>query len=397
MFFLKKHWFWIVLPLTAALFLLMAVRIVNSIDYRNNDFFSFWLAGRMAAAEENPYDPGLWMPAHTDYEVTWISDPTFIYPLPLSLLFIPLGLLPLKQAYIAWVALSEGMILAALLMSLASSRSRHSWKLFAPLLAGLVLFRPAVLTLINGQISGWLLMLLAGTVLLWEKGKWEWGSLLLPLLMLKPNIGAPLLGLVGIWLLVRRKYKCILIITAGLLGLLVIGLLQNHQWVAVYMNIGNLKVADTFGGSPTVWGLGYLLCKRNVQCSLLPGGIAAVAILIFFARLVFRRGMEITPLRLISLATVVTLLVTPYTWTYDQVLLVLPLVDLVTEMEKQGYLFFLAAGSFLIVDLIILMLLIFNTILDVEILNAIVPLLLLAGYVTLSINKVHKALPVFNK
>jgi hypothetical protein len=328
----------------------------------------------------DPYSPVQWVAGHHAFGVTWIPNQAYVYPLPLSLLFAPLGLLSLKQAYIAWVALSELMILAALVLLLSARADSRFGKVFLPLLVGMIFFRPTILTLFNGQISGWLLLLLAGTVILWEKGKWEWGSLLLPFLMLKPNIGAPLLVLLGLWLLFQKRYRSILVIASGLLTLLIIGLLQNPHWVTDYWAIGNLKVAETFGGSPTVWGLGYLVCRHNAGCTLGFGGIASLLLVAGFLWLILPRRADISPLSLIALAATLTLLITPYTWTYDQLLIILPVVDITLTMDKSGVRFALVSTLFLGLDIFVVLLLFLDVILRVEILNAVIPLVILGLY-----------------
>lgn len=388
---LKRYWIVIALPFLVVLCALVAIRIVNSIDYQNNDFFTFWLAGHMVIHGENPYAPVQWVAGHAVFGVTWIPNQAYVYPLPLSLLFIPLGLLPLKQAYVVWVAFTELMILAALVLLLYRQAGVHAGRVFLPLLVGTIFFRPTILTLFHGQISGWLLLLLAGTVFLWEKGKWGWGSLLLPLLMLKPNIGAPLLLILGIWLLFQKRYKSILVITSGLLALLVIGLLQNHHWVTEYWAIGNLKVAETFGGSPTLWGMGSLLCHNHSACTLALGGTAVLLVLIIFLWLVLLARADISPMMFIAMAVTVTLLVTPYTWTYDQLLLVLPIVSATLAMDKIGVRFVWVSTLFLGLDIIVVIILFFNATLNVEIINVIVPMLVLGFYANYLTHRINKA------
>lgn len=270
------------------------------------------------------------------------------------------------------------MILAGLLLLIINRPDIRLGRIFLPLLVGTVFFRPAILTLFNGQISGWLFLLLVGAVILWEKGKWEWGSLLLPLLMLKPNLGAPMLALLGLWLLVKKRYRSILVIVAGLLVLLIIGFLQDPRWVAEYWGIGNLKVAQNFGGSPTLWGLSYLACQRKATCTTAVGGAASLILVAVFLWLILVRWKDLPPLTLVALVSTVTLLVTPYTWTYDQLLLLFLIVDLTLKMGKDGRKFILVSSWFLGLDFLFLLLLVFDTLLQVEIFNAIVPLVLLA-------------------
>jgi hypothetical protein len=371
----KKRFFWILvgLLLLGIICLGIAIMIVNSIDYHNNDFFTFWLAGHLVIKGGNPYSPTQWVAGHHEFGVTWIPNQAYVYPLPLSLFFAPLGLLSLYKAYIIWVALSMMMILAALTLLL---RTQAGFKRFIiPLTIGIIFFRPTILTLVTGQISGWLLLLLAITAYLWEKGKWEWGGLLLPFLMLKPNLGAPLMILLGFWLLIQKRYRAILAIVLMGLVLLFIGFLQNPHWVSVYWSIGNTKVAQTFGGSPTVWGLGALISHNQITTTLIIGSLAGLVILFGFFWAILRTHAALRPLSVLALAVSVTLLVTPYTWTYDQLLLILPLSAVILAMDRMGVRFLLSAGLFLALDVVVVILLFFDVMLQVEILNAFIPML----------------------
>lgn len=353
---------------------LIAAKIVNSIEYQNSDFFSFWLAGRLVTQGGNPYSPAQWVPGHQIFGATWISDQTYLYPLPLSLFFAPLGLLPLLQGYIVWVAISIIMILASLFLIMV--HNPNSSRIAIPLLVGLLFFRPTILTLFQGQISAMLLLCLAGTLYLWEKGHWEWGSSLLPLLLLKPNLGGPLLLLLSAWLLFRRRYRSILAMAFSGMILLGIGFLQNPHWLSAYWSIGNLKVAQNFGGSPTVWGLGYLICRAHSPCMSVFGGITTLLLIVVYVWLALWR-LNLTPLQVISLAVSTTLLVTPYTWTYDQLLLVIPITALMLYYEFKGKRFLLTASFFVGIDLLAVFLLFFDTLLRTEILNALIPLVIL--------------------
>jgi hypothetical protein len=373
------RWYWwglLVLLLSLASYAL-AIRIVNSFDYLKNgtDFSSFWLAGQLMLQGKSPYDIVSWGEGFRQFELGFLLTPVFLYPLPLALLFAPFGILSFHTAYIVWVALSIMMILVTLALLLKTQAgSRY---IAIPLITGIVFFRPTILTLFNGQISGWLLLLLTITVHLWEKGKWELGSLLLPLLMLKPNLGVPLVFLLGIWLLFQKRFKSILAMLLMGIVLLVIGFLQDPHWVSAYWNIGNTKVSETFGGSPTVWGLSALFIHNNLAGMLTLGGLGALLVLLVFFIAVFRPGPARKPLTVIALAITVTLLVTPYTWTYDQLLLLIPITGVTFAMYQAGYRFSITAAIFLIIDLLAFLLFIPNFILGIEILNAIIPLTVL--------------------
>jgi hypothetical protein len=353
--------------------LVTATWIVNSIDYKNNDYISFHLAGYMVVYGEDPYFSEQWVAGHEKFDVTWISDQTFIYPLPLALVFVPLSPLPLYQSYIAWTALSLGMILLSFYLLVRLKPKSYPWLLITCLCAGLILFRPTILTLVNGQLTALLLLVLTGVLHLWNKDRWEWGALLLSVLILKPNLGAPILLLLGLWLVLEKKYKAVLALILGGAILLVIGLMMNPAWVQEYLGIGGGKVQDTFGFSPTAWGLGSLLCDFRSPRSLLVGGAGALLLLLAAAWL-YIRGRVHTPSAVIPLVITTGLLVTPYSWTYDQLLLVIPIIMTALALAERKRGLIPAALLFPGMALLSLIMVVPDNALGIEILNVFIPL-----------------------
>ena len=372
---LKRYWPILIIPLVAALCLLIAIRLDNSMQAGKNDrdFLPFWLAGNMVGKGQNPYDASQWQAGYTQYETSLELNPAFLYPLPLALLFAPLGLLPFRSAFIVWVTLSQLMIIAALVSLLTLDKNPRAKLFFIPILTGVVFFRPTILTLTQGQVSGLFLIILVGLAFLWQKGYWFQGSLLLGLLALKPNLGIPIIGLLAIWLLIQKQWKALHGTLVSGIILLVAGLIYDPTWVSQYWLVGNSKLAVTFGGSPTVWGLGALISHNNSIWTLLFGGLTALGILFGFFRTILRRQAVLKPLSVLALAVCVTLLITPYTWTYDQLLLLLPVTVVILGMDRMGVRFPLTATLFLGLDLLAVILLFFNAALQVEILNVVVP------------------------
>jgi hypothetical protein len=88
-----------------------------------------------------------------------------------------------------------------------------------------------------------------------------------------------------------------------------------------------------------------------------------------------RAQAVLRPVSVLALAVSVTLLVTPYTWTYDQLLLILPLSAVILAMDRMGVRFLLSASVFLAMDVLVVILLFFDVMLQVEILNAFIPML----------------------
>jgi hypothetical protein len=290
-----------------------------------------------------------------------------LYPLPLALLLAPLGLLPFHSAYIVWVTLTQLMIIASLSILLTLETNPRRKLFFIPLLTGIVLFRPTILTLTQGQLSGVFLFALVWIAFLWQKGKWFWGGILLGLLTLKPNLGFTVIVLVAIWLLLNKNWTALCGSLVSGIFVLIAGLIYNPAWVIQYLQVGSNKLAATFGGSPTVWGLGALISHNRTVATLIFGSLAGLVILFGFFRVLLHSHATLRPVS-------VTLLVTPYTWTYDQLLLILPLTTVILAMDRRRVLFPLTASVFLGIDVLAVILLIFDTLMQVEIWNMLVPL-----------------------
>jgi hypothetical protein len=267
------------------------------------------------------------------------------------------------------------MIIASLAILLTLETNPRRQLFFIPLFAGIVLFRPTILTLTQGQVSGLFLFALVWIAFLWEKGKWFWGGFLLGLLSLKPNLGFIVIFLVAIWLLRNKNWPALYGTLACGIFVLLAGLIDNPGWVAQYLHIGANKLTETFGGSPTVWGLGALIGHNQIATTLVVGSLAGLMLLFGFFRLSLSGRAALRPVSVLALAVCVTLLVTPYTWTYDQLLVVLPLTALILTMDRMGLRFPLTASLFIGIDVLVVILLYFDSLLEVEILNVLIPLL----------------------
>jgi hypothetical protein len=314
----------------AALVLAVCVLVVRAIDYRNSDFFSFWLAGRLTVNGVSPYDASAWIEGHHEAGATWISDRTFLYPLPLACLLAPIALLPVDYAFAFWLFLSTVFVVGSIAIATRPAGG-DLLRVLLPLLAGAFLFRPTILSYLNGQLAPLILAVLATVLLFLREKRWMPAGILLSALLLKPNIGIPMLVLFALWLLLTANWRALGGIVTGCVLFLLIGWLSDPSWIDSYIGIGASKLAATIGYAPTLWGvLAVVLGEHSAR--FLPAAVLAsafVLVLILGYLSVIRRSGEPD----LPTATIIAagLLVTPYLWTYDLVLLILPLAILFTR------------------------------------------------------------------
>jgi hypothetical protein len=199
-------------------------------------------------------------------------------------------------------------------------------------------------------MGGLWLLCLALAICLWEDERWIFGGLLIAILALKPTLGVPLLGMVGLWLIGRRKWRALLGIglSVGLMGL--VSFMLDPAWVGKFIGASQAKLAVTFGHAPSLWGMAGAVCQTDGNCTLWLGallsGSLAVAVCVAILRAPGRYGAA----EVICLSIPVTLLITPYVWAYDQVLLVLPIIWVTSRLMRSGAPYLLGALFFLAID-----------------------------------------------
>jgi len=348
-----------------------------------SDFFSLWLAPHLLLQGQDPYQPDVWVPAHDTFGARWISDPTFLYPLPLAVLLLPFGIIPLDVAAVLWVFLSLAAILLVAWKLIASWLPGQFLPYLLPTLAGILMFRPTFLTLLVGQMEILLLLCLAGAAFLWEGGEWLKGGLLISLVVLKPQIGLPLLGLAGLWLVVHRRWTGLAGIGLAVLGLLALGAVFDIGWVGRWLSIGQGKVSGVFGYSPTVWGVSATVCSHQYPCTSLLGGVLSIVVVAGGLWILWLRK-ELHPMKAIGVIIPVALLTTPYLWAYTQVLLIIPILLVMGRMYQRKLPYLLVATFPLMMAVLAFVLLFVAVGLGTDVWSAAVPLasLILLGFLT---------------
>jgi hypothetical protein len=301
---------------------------------------------------ESPYNVTLWSQGVT--QIGWFAEQTFLYPLPTGIFFTFWGALPYRFSYTLWMFLCLAFILSSVLLLLSTWPNGKRMGYLLPVLAGLVVFRPAIVAIRNGQIGPLLLFILSITFLLWGRRKWFWGGLATASLLMKPTIALPLLGLAAIYLLVNRRWTAFVGMGIGGIVFLVVGWAFDTSWVSGFLNIGQRKLDQAFGYSPTVWGAAHQLCGKSLACTVPLGALFALALvgLYVYALLRFRLGV----MDMASLAVPLGLLITPFGWAYEQVLLVIPIMWIMGRLSQKSP-FLVSALVFLALSLLSLALL----------------------------------------
>ncbi|HET9905464.1 MAG TPA: glycosyltransferase 87 family protein, partial [Anaerolineales bacterium] len=198
-------------------------------------------------------------------------------------------------------------------------------------IAGIFLFRPSFSVIFNGQILSLLLLLVSVSILLFHDQRWLGGGLALSLLSLKPSIGLPILALTAVWLFAKKQWQGILGIAVGCITLLLVGMLIDPNWPIEYIGVSGDSFSKYFGLHPTLWGVVDKIFVQDAK-SLVAGAVISTIIALTEVYILNRKDINNSPIEAFASILPAGLLIAPYSWSYDQILLAVPLIYLMIRI-----------------------------------------------------------------
>ncbi|HIP73291.1 MAG TPA: DUF2029 domain-containing protein, partial [Anaerolineae bacterium] len=294
--------------------------VVEPFDYANKDFMSLWTGGKALLTRQNPYDPDVWRAMRTQYGSNWFPDERAPFPLWTFVFTAPLSLLPIPLASALWMAATEtALVLSVFLIVMKLVDYHPSLPEKGLLFLGSVFSVVTLLVLINGQMTAFLLAILVGCLLLVKRDLPFAAGLLLALLASKPNAFIVFVPLLGVWLLARRRWRMIAGGCTGILVMYVVSWFIQPGWLPLWLNVQGKTAVATI--TPTIWGLSAELAGEW----WLPVGLALTVVIVGgVGWLCILSRHRLGDASVVSLAVAVSLLITPYTWSYEHALLYLP-------------------------------------------------------------------------
>lgn len=361
-FFMKRSILkpiYISLTLAALGFLIFArVQISLGFDVPNSNFSFFWLAGRMLLDGENPYEEVQYLAGHDANGMDWRPNNIFPYPLPLALFCIPLGFFSMQTAYVIWQVVSLLLVALTIHILLNHWQDKEHRNLLLPIFFFLMFWGPLYLTTHAGTFSAFSLVILLGAILLLEKDKSLLAGIFLAFTMLKPPQGLTILLLVGVWFLARRDWIAIAGVALGGLVILIVGLIQDPQWIQKFLGAGDAVMDRTLGVHSNVWAFAYLACDGDSPCSTLLGGTLSLILLSGASLLLWRNHPQgIVPAKWLAWEAMniiipIGFVSTIYLWAYDQLPYIIPIVWIVGTLVQKQRSILLAFVFLILLDLV---------------------------------------------
>ncbi len=258
------------------IFLIFSLLLSKWWQGRSMDFGVYWQAGHMILSGQNVYDSTQWEAVRQVEGIVDYPAHLFPYPLPLAMLFSLPALLPVQTAYALWMFLAQVAVLLSIIILLSFYPARSGYlELLA--IAGIFFFRPMFSIVNSGQILGW--------------------------------------GMTG-----------------GGLILVLVGALVNPQWVVDYISVSDNSFHRFLGLQPTLWGVVAKIVKID-NLTLTVGFICMVLIAAIEAYLFWKNRSKPEPFEAFTTIVPAALLIAPYSWNYDQVLLAVPILFLLISIS----------------------------------------------------------------
>jgi hypothetical protein len=300
----------------------------------SRDFVAYWATGQQLIHHADPYereavariehnaglDPGA---------VLLMRNPPWALPLAYAL-----GLLNLRVAAVLWSLL----LLACLIVSVLVVRRMHGNPRNYLHWLGLS-FSPALICLLMGQTS--LLTLLGVVIFLrWNESRPFSAGVALWLCALKPHLLLPFLVAVIFWIVVGRRYRVLAgAIAAMAASLVVTWLMAPAAWTGYFAMMRAPAIKKEFvpclADAVRIW-----FWPEAAWLQFLPCALGCVWALIYFGR----NRLHWDWLRNGSPLLLVSVLFAPYSYLYDQCLVIPALLDGAYATRSRRLLLALAAA-----------------------------------------------------
>ncbi|MBI3169438.1 MAG: DUF2029 domain-containing protein [Chloroflexi bacterium] len=308
----------VLLILGISLCLVWLWQISFSTNIGSGDFIGYWSATHLFVSGENPYDPALMGMVQREIETGWDVTIMVWNPPLLFVFLLPLGWMSFQVAKFIWMVANVAMILGSSLMlaELYLPNDRPEIRLLFFLFS--VCLPQVISGLFMGQVTFLVFFGLTVSLFLLNKGRVFWAGAALALTLIKPHL--VILSLVYLLIYMARKRQF-----AGWFGLMTVGtacmlvlFVFRLEWIQDLLE--QMKSNPTNWFTPTLGGLvSYLGISESLR----------YMILLFLPLPLYLAWYrpEIDSNRVVAFLTLLTVPLTFFGWSFDQVILLIPIAQ----------------------------------------------------------------------
>ena len=315
-----------------------------------NDFIEYWSGSRINFMGGNPYSPVDLLQEQKLSGWQEVEPKLMVYPPWIFPLVIFFGAFSRSVAQMLWLLFQIGILLFC---------SHQLWILYrGPVekrwMALLIpfIFAPTIMVLELGQITPLMLLGVIGFTYFIDHSRNDWlAGASLVLVSIKPQLLFVFWIAVICWIIQQRRWKVMIGAGVSVILLMLITMVFNPQVISQYLVMLRTNAISVWA-SPTI-GM-YLrlfwLGTENFWPQFLPAIIAGLCFLVYWlyhhASWNWSKDLPILLL--------VTMITSPYTWTYDLVILLPAIIQGVIWLVGNGkrWSSYLLAGLFLLISIL---------------------------------------------
>lgn len=248
----------------------------------------------------------------------------FAYPAYVAFVILFFVMLPFPVAVTLWLVSQQFWLLASVLLILRWLR----WSVKTPMLllvaAVAMLYRYSVIVLLMGQFSILVLFLLATALWAYGERRYLLAGACLALTTIKPQLIFLLIPVWLAWAIFRRQWTFLASFGSLMALLLILPWFFVDDWIASFFSAMQSYRGYSSTLNPLERSFSLLFSAPAAGLLTIVISLALLAYLLLILRRVVKKGTNHSFYLVISVATLVTLLVSPETSVYNMVLILLP-------------------------------------------------------------------------
>lgn len=293
------------------------------------DLYQRWLGARaMLFHGQNPYSQevtheiqlGMYGRLAREGE----DQQAFAYPAYVAFVILFFVLLPFPVAVTLWLVSQQFWLLASVVLILRWLK----WSVKTPMLLVIatvtMLYRYSIIVLLIGQFSILVLFLLATALWAYGERRYLLAGACLALTTIKPQLVFLLIPVWLAWAIIRRQWTFLASFGSLMALLLIVPWFFVRDWIGSFFSAMQSYRGYSSTFNPLERSFSLLLSAPAASLLAVVVSLALLAYLLWIIRRAVKKGTNHSFHLVMSVATLVTLLVTPETSVYNMVLIFLP-------------------------------------------------------------------------
>jgi len=307
----------------------LVITTIAGTDIGKPDLRAYWSASRLVWEGRNPCAPENMLSIQQQHVDPQQRAPLMAWnPPSLWVFMLPLSWLPFEIARFVWLLANITMTYAACLLLLRIYLPGSSIRTQAIFIALASLFVPTLTVIQIGQVTLLVLLGLVGAVCLIKHDRWFWAGASLCLTSVKPHLVTLAVLYLIAYAIIRKEWRFVWgLVSTSVLCMLTLFALRP-EWIRDY--------SAYFDNPPSNWltpTLGGLLQHVGVRGWPQYAGLTLLLVLPVFLKRPSPRSLEST----VSLLTLITIPTTFFGWSFDQVMLLIPMAEIFSWILTSGH------------------------------------------------------------